>query len=62
MASSYSGVKPCMLYVKHTLIGTMNSNKQAKAVKDAWIMEIKIERKYQSGALCPCVLGSLGFK
>ena len=60
MASSHPGVKHHMLYVKHVLISLLNSNKQAKTVKNAWILEIDFKknnkpvsvREHDSGWFC----------
>ena len=45
MATYDSGVNPFMLYVKPVLMDTLNLNKQAKTVKDAWILKFENVKK-----------------
>ena len=49
MANLRPGVKPHMLYIRHALIDPLNSTKQTKTVKNAWIFEIDFKKKQQTG-------------
>ena len=62
MANLHPGVKPHMLYVRHALIDPLNSIKQTKTVKNAWIFENDFNKNNKPVSVREHDSGWFGFK